>query len=142
MNGRSTALACILALAACGGGTSVTPSPTPTPTQPPGISALAYPLPGSTAVPATVGVILIADWDSAPASSFSVEAHGGGQVTVTPTAVPSPLPSGVPSGPPYLALAIPNLSPATQYGVAEAPCSPAQPPACTAIINLGSFTTR
>lgn len=141
MNGRLTVLILVATLASCGGGSSVAPVPTAAPSATPGAPALAYPRSGSVEVPTTVGIILIEDFGSAPASSFSVEA-GGAPVAFSVSAVPSPLPSGVQPSTAYLALAVANLAPATTYSIIYEPCAQSAFPQCELEESLGSFTTQ
>ncbi len=101
------------------------------------------PAPGSTGVPANVGMIIVG---SPVDGTFSLQSPGGPAVPIGPVGpAPSPLPTGVPTSIPassYHAIPVPTLSPTTTYAIRyQAP--PGAPPCGSDESSgvIGSFTT-
>jgi hypothetical protein len=132
-------------LAACDGGASVitggAPPPgggVPCPVAVP-LQQLVYPAPGSTAIPAALGTLVVAG----PIASLTLQpALGTALVASTPTAVPSPIPApnATPRTNPLGAFAAPVLSAATTYTVTAQ--APGTGPCVPGPQTLGSFTTQ
>lgn len=141
-------------LAACGGGATQSnpgcgfPPPVPVPWL-----TLAYPIPGATNVPPSIGIMLMAGEVNGFYGPDTVAlASWAGSVPIgTFTAAPSPLPTpyATPAGSsgdiPNVAVPLPTLSPATTYTASFTYTDWADnPPSCRTQITtkMGSFKTQ
>lgn len=152
-------IAVLATLSACGGSTPGTPTPAATCGPPPPVPvpwlALAYPVPGTTNVKMSVGLLVFAgntyDYYSNPAT-VSVSSTSGSNVPVGAyTAAPSPMPTpyATPASAsgniPYLAAPIGTLAPATAYTVRFTYADwNGVAPSCVGQFTqtIGSFTTQ
>jgi hypothetical protein len=136
-NGFALALLLGAGLAACSGGGNSGPSggSCVKPTAP----QLLYPIPGSTAVPDTLNVVIYAGNGQSDTITLF---NGGVEVATTPTTLPTTLPSPMasPTNPaaPIIAITFQTLSVATTYDVRyalPAPCNPTT-------ASMGGFVTQ
>ena len=139
------------AFAGCQAGPQSGPSCGPVPLNVGLQLLLAYPAPGATNVPTTIGQIVFLN-GFAGLSTIQLNSSSSGSVPVGPLSpAPSPLPSPLAppppnpfTGGPYFAGSVPTLAPATAYTVVYSFTDRESSPPCirpgTAI--LGTFTTQ
>lgn len=150
-------LAAAALAAGCGGGGGASDPAVVSCGSPPPVPIpqlwLSYPVPGSTAVPTTIGMMIFA---GNPNGRFGTDtlavtsATGNlsvGSFTTPPSPLPTPYatPSNYSGNVPFVAVSLPTLAPATAYEVSYTYTDwSSMPPACTQKITqqLGSFTTR
>ena len=113
--------------------------------------SLANPVPGSSAVPTTIGRIIVSGLFFGSSTPITLSGGGVAVPLGTPTAAASPLPSPLASGlaggtTPLLQLSAPTLLPATLYSVSfsQSVFSSSNPPACSSLSTqtIGTFTTQ
>ncbi len=150
----SVALATLVALAACGGGSKAAPPNCgPPPPVPLPVLFLVYPEPNALNVPDSIGEIVFVGQTSSflGPGTVTVAAPSGnvpvGAFTTPPLPIPTPnaTPAGISGNIPYVAVPVPTLSPATTYALTFSfPDFGGSPPTCrtTQTQSLGSFTTR